>query len=468
MISPDNPLLAAWSETLARNAERPAIFAEDGRVLRTFTQIESEAIELQRRFDPFPQRSVIALQIGNSPRWPALLIALMRRRLIPLPVGADLAPAELDLALATCGTSALVTRAKESIEIAPRPGPRAGAWPDADFLKLTSGTTALPRAIRFRADQLIADCANICATMEITLDDLNYGVIPMSHSYGFSNLLLPLIAQGVSLVASEDRLPRAIIEGLVRTRATVFPGMPIFFQHLNELADVPDLPSLRLCISAGAPLTPIVAHHFAEAFARKIHVFYGSSECGGIAYDAAPKLQVKESGFVGTPLRGVSITPLDEGEETTRIAVRSAAVGEGYFPEKDSATLGGGCFVPNDLVRFTPDGLVLAGRVVDFINIAGRKLNPAEVEQCLLAYPGIEQAIVFGVRSRARGEETVACVAGQGLDAQDILRFCRRELSAWKIPRHIWIVPEIRPNERGKISRRSLFDEYLKNMKPCP
>jgi len=165
MISPDNPLLAAWSETLARNAERPAIFAEDGRVVRTFSQIENEAMELQGPFDPFPERSVIAVQIGNSPRWPALLLALMRRRLIPLPVGADLAPAELDGALATCGTSALVTNAKQPIEIAPRPGPRTGPLPDADFLKLTSGTTALPRAIRFRADQLIADAdSTVCGS----------------------------------------------------------------------------------------------------------------------------------------------------------------------------------------------------------------------------------------------------------------------------------------------------------------
>ena len=62
------------------------------------------------------------------------------------------------------------------------------------LLKLTSGTTAAPRAVRFRSGQLLADCHQICETMGIGEDDLNFGVIPVSHSYGFSNLLTPLIA----------------------------------------------------------------------------------------------------------------------------------------------------------------------------------------------------------------------------------------------------------------------------------
>ena len=60
------------------------------------------------------------------------------------------------------------------------------------LLKLTSGTTAAPRAIRFRSAQLLADAEQICDTMGITEADLNFAVIPLSHSYGFSNLITPL------------------------------------------------------------------------------------------------------------------------------------------------------------------------------------------------------------------------------------------------------------------------------------
>ena len=69
--------------------------------------------------------------------------------------------------------------------------------------------------------------------------DVNFGVIPISHSYGFSNLLTPLIVRGVSLALSNDRIPRAIIDGLAANRATVFPGMPVFYQSFCEMNEPP-------------------------------------------------------------------------------------------------------------------------------------------------------------------------------------------------------------------------------------
>ena len=462
--SPENPLLAAWQETLARCGGAPAVFAVDGRIERRFFDIESEAGEFSARLADIAAGSVVGVQLGNRPSWPALLVALFRGGLIPLPLGGHMSVVELRLALETCGASALIAEEAGVLRVTRFASVGSQLTAPADFLKLTSGTTSAPRAIRFRAAQLVADCENICATMGITADDLNFGAIPISHSYGFSNLLTPLLCRGVPLVATEERLPRAIMDGLARTGATVFPGTPVLFQNLAELTDIPELPKLRLCISAGAPLTGAVAGRFAEKFSRKIHIFYGSSECGGIAYDTSLGT-LPEEGFVGNALRGVSIRRPYVGERTP-IEVRSAAVGDGYFPDDDPEVLGGGRFVPGDLARFTPRGLVLVGRASDVINIAGRKLNPLEVEQRLLACPGVTQAVVFGVPSRLRGEEAVAYVAGEGIDATSVLAYCQRELSAWQIPRDVCIVPEIPANERGKISRRALAEEYLKTRTP--
>src|SRR5438874_8720447 len=107
--------------------------------------------------------------------------------------------------------------------------------------------------------------------MCISQDDLNFGVIPISHSYGFSNLLTPLIVRGVSLVLSNDRIPRAIIDGLASTRATVFPGMPVFYLSFCEMAVAHPLSDLGLCISAGAPLPPYTAEGLRGKFGRGIH-----------------------------------------------------------------------------------------------------------------------------------------------------------------------------------------------------
>jgi acyl-CoA synthetase (AMP-forming)/AMP-acid ligase II len=92
--------------------------------------------------------------------------------------------------------------------------------------------------------------------------------------------------------------------------------------------------------------------------------------------------------------------------------------------------------------------------------VAGRKLNPHEVEARLAEFPGVKQAVVFGVQSALRGEEPVACIAGEDLARDAILRFCQEKLSSWQVPRDVWLVNEIPTNERGKVSRRSLAESY--------
>jgi acyl-CoA synthetase (AMP-forming)/AMP-acid ligase II len=422
-------------------------------VLRSFADIEVEAEEWAGKLSGWQPGTVIGMQLGNSPVWPALILAAMRLGLIPLPLGCHMAGEERDLALATCAAGAVI---KGCGTISP--GPEGGGIgpTGCDFLKLTSGTTSRPRAIRFTAAQLVADCDNICETMGIGEDDLNFGVIPFSHSYGFSNLITPLLCCGVALVASDERMPRAILNDLARTGATVFPGMPVFFEKLAAMESGPSLGRLRLCISAGAPLPARTGEAFTARYGLKVHTFYGSSECGGIGYDASDE-PVYEDGFVGSAMKNVEIEPLGEGPG--QIAIRGAAVGEGYFPEPCPETLGDGRFIPGDLVRMGARGMVIEGRESDVINIAGRKLNPAEIEQRLAACPGVRQVVVFGVASALRNEEAVACVSGSA-PAAEVIRYARGVLSDWQVPKDIWLVDEVPVNDRGKISRRELARAY--------
>jgi acyl-CoA synthetase (AMP-forming)/AMP-acid ligase II len=329
------------------------------------------------------------------------------------------------------------------------------------LLKLTSGTTAAPRAIRFQSEQLLADCDQICETMGISEADLNFGVIPVSHSYGFSNLLTPLIARGVPMVMSRDRTPRAVLDDLARTNATVFPGMPVFYQAFCDLTDIPKLSKLRLCISAGAPLPVAVAKKFRQQFGLPIHSFYGASECGGICYDRDAKNEVE--GFVGAPMQRVDVELIDPGSKASRIRVRSAAAGDGYFPEQDEQKLTEGMFIPDDLLAPEGAGFKIVGRVSDVINVAGKKVNPAEIEEALLGFPGVRQAIVFGRAAAGglRNEEIAACVVGDvALKETVLLEFCRKNLSAWQAPKRIFVVDSIPSNERGKISRREVASRF--------
>jgi long-chain acyl-CoA synthetase len=444
-MKPKDPLLAAWDETLSRKGGAPAIFNTVGQVLRTFHGIEEHARAIEAKMQPVKPYNINAIQIGNHQNWPSLFLACLRRQLVVLPIDESLKKQQADLAVSIAAKSEVVE------------------WGDKPptLFKLTSGTTAEPRIIRFRSEQLLADCNQICDTMGIRDEDLNFGVIPISHSYGFSNLLTPLIARGVPMVVSRDKTPRAVLADLARTGATVFPGTPVFYQAFCEIDPVPALPMVRLCISAGAPLSGAAARKFFEKFKQPIHSFYGASECGGICYDRDGT--TFEDGFVGHPMRGVQVEFLEPTAATSQVRVHSGAVSDGYFPEPDEQKLGDGAFVPDDLLTRHNSALKIVGRVSDMINVAGKKVNPAEVEAHLMRFEAVRQAVVFGCSTGAglRNEEVAACVlASPQVSENDLLRFCRAGLSPWQVPKRIFILDAFPANERGKISRRELSRRF--------
>ncbi|MFN2621889.1 MAG: class I adenylate-forming enzyme family protein [Chthoniobacterales bacterium] len=432
----DDVLLSAWEETLARKGEAAAIFDTRGEVVRTFLEIAKRAGQLETEI----AGPVHPIDIGNHPDWPSHLLAALRRRVVALPLESSITAQQRENALRICANHDW--RNEQTV-----------------LLKLTSGTTAAARAIRFRSEQLLADCIQICDTMGIGEDDLNFAVIPLSHSYGFSNLVTPLLVRGVPMVLSRDRMPRAVLDGLARTSATVFPGMPVFYQAFCEMETTPALPKLRLCISAGAPLPLEVARKFRGKFGQTIHSFYGSSECGGICYDREARLE--EAGFVGPPMNGVKIEMLESAAAASRVRIQTAAAGDGYFPEPDAEKLNAGFFTPDDLLSRSGDGFRIVGRVSDVINVAGKKVNPVEIEAELLRFAGVRAAVVFGRESVLRNEEVAACVAANAeIREAELLDFCRRRLSGWQVPKRIFFVEEIPVNERGKVSRHELAQRF--------
>jgi acyl-coenzyme A synthetase/AMP-(fatty) acid ligase len=169
-------------------------------------------------------------------------------------------------------------------------------------------------------------------------------------------------------------------------------------------------------------------------------------------------------GLVGTAMNGVRLETLQKESAATQIRVHSAAVGDGYFPEPEGEKLGNGTFAPDDLLSQTANGWKIVGRVSDLINVAGKKVNPAEVEAELLTVPGVCEAVVFGRESSVRHQEVAACVVAKaGLSETELLKICRQRLSGWQVPKRIFLLDQLPVNERGKISRRELGARFAKH-----
>jgi acyl-CoA synthetase (AMP-forming)/AMP-acid ligase II len=373
---------------------------------------------------------VVPIQMPNSAEWIATFLAACKRDLVVMPIDRDAPVAEVSAILEHFGAPALLSGSR--------------------LIKLTSGSTGKPKGIVASEANLIADCTNICSSMGIRPDDLNLATIPLSHSYGFSNLVSPLLLQGTALVVSNDYLPQALLDLANRWRCTVAPLIPMVFEHLTTAAHG-RFDTVRTFISAGAPLPASTSRNFRERFGVDIHSFYGCSECGGITYDR--RGGAVERGSVGAALDGVTLDLAD-----TRLTVRSASVALGYLYDAETfEPFENGTFRTDDLVEMADEEVVLRGRASDQINTAGKKVNPREIEAVILEIDGVRQVKVYGEPAGARGEVVAAAVvATADVTREQVREFCRARLSLHKVPRIVKLIESIPVDERGKVKRAAL------------
>ena len=327
--------------------------------------------------------------------------------------------------------------------------------PGCVHIKTTSATTGDARALAFTAEQLAADAENIVATMGLRRDWPNLGVISMAHSYGFSNLVLPLLLHGIPLVLAPSPLPEAVRRAATLAPELTLPAVPALWRTWHDTDSIP--PNIRLAISAGAPLPVELEQAVFATRELKVHNFYGASECGGITYDASETPRTDDA-CVGAPMKNVSLSVAEDD----CLEVRSRAVAESYWPQPD-ANLGRGCFRTNDLAELSAGQIFLRGRAGDQINVAGRKVSPETIERALLQHPQVLECLVFGVPSRdtERSEEIVAAIVSREREAA-LRQFAVETLPAWQAPRHWWFVQEVQANSRGKVSRAKWRSRFLR------
>ena len=326
--------------------------------------------------------------------------------------------------------------------------------PPPVHFKSTSATVGAARLVAFTAEQLMADADNIVATMGLRADWPNLGVISMAHSYGFSNLVLPLLLHGIPLILAPAPLPEIIRGAVENEPAITLAAVPVMWRAWHDANAI--TPAVRLAISAGAPLSVDLEQAIFKSRGLKIHNFYGASECGGIAYDASETPR-PDAALAGRPLHKVTVSLNEHG----CLVVRGRAVAETYWPGKLDS-LGNGIFQSNDLAELKDGAVYLRGRLGDQINVAGRKVSPEIVEGALLAHPRVRECLVFGVPSRdeERTEIIVAVIVAVAAEGE-LKHFLLQTLPAWQVPREWRFVESLLPNPRGKVSRAEWRRRFL-------
>jgi malonyl-CoA/methylmalonyl-CoA synthetase len=253
-------------------------------------------------------------------------------------------------------------------------------------------------------------------------------------------------------------------------RATVMMGVPTFYTRLVMRDDLTAeaCGHMRLFVSGSAPLLAETHRSFEARTGHRILERYGMTETGMITSN--PYDGERRAGTVGYALPGVSVRIADEegrevphGEVGT-IEVKGPNVFKGYWdmPEETARSFRpDGYFITGDLGVMEPDGRVsIVGRGKDLIISGGLNVYPKEVEIELDAMDGVTESAVIGVPHPDFGESVVAAVTGNPPPEPEMIARLSERLAKFKVPKRIFVVPELPRNVMGKVQKAELRQRF--------
>ena len=347
---------------------------------------------------------------------------------------------------------------------------------DDDALILyTSGTTGEPKGVVLSYRNL-AQYPRVMGEIGITDGSTIRGcVLPMSHIVG------PIVCnevadKGFTLVIFDQLNPVTLLEGIQKHRVTVFESVPIVFQLLLGVRDLAsyDTSSVKIAAMMGTsiPLPLLRAFQSAQPHIKVIQG-YGLTETSPMITLVEPEKAETKMGSIGRAVPGVEVKIVDEAGnevpigEPGEIITRGPHVMKGYFrkPEATAARLREGWLYTGDVGKVEADGYYYhLGRRDDMIITGGLNVYPAEVENLIYTYPGVQETVVFAMPDPKRGHVIGAAIVarpGDNIVEKELLTFLRGNLANFKVPQKIVIRESLPRTSSGKLIREA--DTLLSN-----
>jgi acyl-coenzyme A synthetase/AMP-(fatty) acid ligase len=339
----------------------------------------------------------------------------------------------------------------------------------------TSGTTARPKIVVYNHAAYWMNGLDTLEFLGLTENDrtLEY------RSFGWNSAqvlsLLPFLQKGLTLHMARRFSHSRFFEWVQKRGITFSAGVPTV---LNMLLNKPlgytakDIPTLRLMSCSTAPLTAQQWAQFEEMYGVKLLQLYGMSETGWVCGN---RYYTRKMGTVGPPALHQELIVADrDGNECPvgvegEITVGGPQMAIGYLNDDGSIDpLLGKRIKTGDLGIKDADGFIrVTGRAKDLIIRGGVNIAPLEIDEILLRHPGVVEAAAVGVPDKIYGEEVICFVVAKdgSLTGESVLQHCRQHLPAAKTPKEVVLVPELPKNDRGKIVRDKLREDWLARQK---
>lgn len=350
--------------------------------------------------------------------------------------------------------------------------PRSDPGPaDIAAICCTSGTSGTPKLVVYDHACYWDNGLDITDVLGFSEDDclLEYRSFDWYSAQILS--LLPFLQTGLTLCIARRFSQTAFAGWLTHQRITICAGVPAV---LNILLEAPvtlsadTVARLRAITCSSAPLSRLQCEQFEARYGIAVASLYGSSEAGWMC---ASSPDGRRSGSVGHPVPRIGLRIVDaDGADCApgdigQVMVDGPKLALGLLEPDGSLTpIRGAPFAMNDLALRDADGFIqVLGRVDDLIIRGGIKIAPREIEDILLSWPGVAEAVALGVPDVIYGQEPACFVvahAGSHLESKVLLDYCQQYLPGEKTPKYLQVVSSLPRNARGKVVRDALRQEW--------
>jgi len=493
-----NSITEMLASTIRQNANRTAIV--DGNRTLSYNMLErkiaSLATELQNRGINKGDRA--ALLLPNGLDFVRSYFAIVALGVIVVPLNDQYQENELLYFLEECGVSLLIT-SKDHAELCHKvlsmqhspcklfivENAREDSEnelkslgdfnlkinPDTPVMyQFSSGSTGRPKRIARTHTNLLFELDSFIQTLNITNEDRFLGVAPFSHVNGLMRSMMACMRAGAALYPLSKFERRAVAEVIEKNNISIFIAVPFMFSMLAKanFRRQPDFSSLRLCVSASAPMPKKLNQEFYENFGIYVRQLYGSTETGTISINLSSDVE-NSLESVGSAIAGVEVQVINEEGEIANLetmgelAVKSPAAIKGYdgLDELNKEAFRDSYFLTGDLGHKDENGLLyLVGRKKFFINKGGYKINPHEIEELLESHPKVEEAVVIGLPTSYGDEKVKAVIVlKDSCKEEDLIEHCRGKIANFKIPSLVEFRDSLPKSPTGKIRRKILLEE---------
>ena len=468
---------------LRASAERPALVA-DGMTLSYGDLLERVSLAegwLERckgfRKDGVPR---VGLACGNGVEYIVLALAILKAGGCLVPLADELTDTERCEVIQRTGLCGVILGRSETwrrgdamgaekstgatwlpLETGDMPNEAEISALDPAFIRFSSGTTGRSKGVVLSHAKLRERIIAANAALEIGPSDRVLWMLPMAHHFAVSIVLY--LYHGACTVLVKSHLAEHVLDMAQATRATVIYGAP--FHHALLAADPGGYawPDLRLAVTTAAPLSEEVARGFRRRFGKPLVQGLGIIEIGlpllntGSAEDSPTA--------VGRPLPAFDVELRDEEGMPVVVGcvgelwIKGPGMFDAYLsPWQTVAEICvAGWFATGDLAVTDAAGRVyLRGRKMGVLNVGGMKVFPEEVEAVIEQHPAVRRCQVKGVAHAVLGTVPVADVIfhnGETLAPRELIGWCRKSLSIYKVPVRVTGVDELPLTASGKVRR---------------